>query len=69
MAEKDFLILVDEKDKQIGTEEKLQAHKKGKIHRALSVLVFNSKGEMLIQKRADSKNYSNFIIKLFLKMD
>lgn len=52
------VILVDEHDKEIGTEEKLQAHKDGLLHRAFSIFVFNSKGEMLIQKRAEGKYHS-----------
>ena len=52
------VILVDEQDRPIGTEEKLAAHRKGLLHRAFSVFVFNSKGELLIQKRAKSKYHS-----------
>ncbi|MEQ8363828.1 MAG: isopentenyl-diphosphate Delta-isomerase [Cyclobacteriaceae bacterium] len=54
----DHVILVDEKDNQTGTMEKMEAHRKGALHRAFSVLVFNSKGEMLLQKRAQSKYHS-----------
>jgi len=49
------LILVDEKDNQVGTCEKLAAHQQGKLHRAFSILVFNSKGEMMLQRRAKTK--------------
>ena len=52
------VILVDENDKQIGTEEKLKAHTDAKLHRAFSVYIFNSKGELLIQKRAKTKYHS-----------
>jgi len=52
---KELVILVDEKDKEIGTEEKLEAHKKGLLHRAISVFIFNSKNELLLQKRAFDK--------------
>ncbi|MAG15991.1 isopentenyl-diphosphate delta-isomerase [Candidatus Woesearchaeota archaeon] len=52
------VILVDENDKQIGTAEKLQAHKDGKLHRAFSVFVFNSEGKLLLQQRAKSKYHS-----------
>lgn len=38
--------------------EKMEAHEKGLLHRAFSVLIFNSKGEMLLQKRARSKYHS-----------
>lgn len=54
----DHVILVNEGDKQIGTMEKMEAHLKGVLHRAFSVLVFNKKGEMLLQKRAQSKYHS-----------
>lgn len=52
------VILVDEKDNQIGVEEKIAAHKKGKLHRCFSIFIFNSKGKLLIQKRAKSKYHS-----------
>jgi isopentenyl-diphosphate Delta-isomerase len=52
------VILVDTEDNAIGTMEKMEAHEKGLLHRAFSVLVFNSKGELLIQKRASSKYHS-----------
>lgn len=50
------VVLVDENDKEIGSEEKIKAHEDGgKLHRAFSVFIFNSKGELLLQKRAVSK--------------
>ena len=52
------VVLVDRKNKKIGVEEKLKAHKKGKLHRAFSVFVFNAKGELLIQQRARTKYHS-----------
>lgn len=52
------VILVDEDDRQVGTMEKLEAHRKGVLHRAFSVLVYNSRGELLIQRRADGKYHS-----------
>lgn len=54
----DSVILVDEEDNEIGTMEKMEAHVKGALHRAFSVLLFNSKGEMLLQKRAKNKYHS-----------
>jgi isopentenyl-diphosphate Delta-isomerase len=54
----DFVILVDAKDKQIGIMPKLEAHEKGVLHRAFSVFIFNSKGEVLLQQRALSKYHS-----------
>ena len=52
------IILVDEKDNEIGTGEKLDIHQKGKLHRAFSIFVFNSKGELLLQKRSESKYHT-----------
>jgi isopentenyl-diphosphate Delta-isomerase len=52
------LILVDEHDVPLGTAEKMEAHEKALLHRAFSVFIFNSKGEMLLQQRALSKYHS-----------
>lgn len=52
------VVLVDHLDNELGVEEKLVAHQKGNLHRALSVFLFNTKGEMLIQQRAAEKYHS-----------
>lgn len=55
----DVLILVDEQDKEIGKEEKIDAHRKGLLHRAFSLFVYDSKSnKMLIQQRAINKYHS-----------
>ena len=54
----DYVILVDSQDNELGIMEKLEAHEKGLLHRAFSIFIFNSKGEMLIQQRAYSKYHS-----------
>ena len=54
----EHVVLVDQDDNAIGTMEKLEAHRKGLLHRAFSILLFNSKGELLLQKRAPSKYHS-----------
>ncbi|HNC33413.1 MAG TPA: isopentenyl-diphosphate delta-isomerase, partial [Bacteroidia bacterium] len=41
----EFVILVDEQDREIGEAEKMQTHKLGLLHRAFSVLIYNTKGE------------------------
>lgn len=41
-----------------GYEEKMEVHRKGLLHLAFSVLIFNSKGELLLQKRAEEKYHS-----------
>jgi isopentenyl-diphosphate delta-isomerase len=52
------VILVNEQDQQLGLMEKLKAHQLGLLHRAFSVFIFNSKGELLLQQRADTKYHS-----------
>jgi len=52
------VVLVNELDEQIGVMEKMEAHEKALLHRAISVFIFNSKGEMLLQKRAAKKYHS-----------
>lgn len=54
----EYVILVDSEDQELGVMEKLEAHKKGFLHRAFSVILFNSSGEMLIQQRSLSKYHS-----------
>ncbi len=51
-------MLVNEHDQPVGTMEKMEAHKRGVLHRAFSVLLFNTKGELLLQKRAQTKYHS-----------
>jgi isopentenyl-diphosphate delta-isomerase len=52
------VILVNERDEQTGTIEKMEAHRKALLHRAFSVFIFNAKGEMLLQQRAMGKYHS-----------
>ncbi len=52
------VILVDENNNEIGEEEKIKAHKEGKLHRAFSIFVFNSKRKLLLQQRAKTKYHS-----------
>ncbi|MBC7830100.1 MAG: isopentenyl-diphosphate Delta-isomerase [Chitinophagaceae bacterium] len=55
---KEQVILVNESDDQVGTMEKMEAHQQPVLHRAFSVFIFNTKGEMLLQKRAAHKYHS-----------
>jgi isopentenyl-diphosphate delta-isomerase len=54
----EHVVLVDESDNEIGTMEKMEAHRKGVLHRAFSILIANSKGEWLLQKRSWKKYHS-----------
>jgi isopentenyl-diphosphate Delta-isomerase len=49
------VLLVNELDEPVGTMEKMEAHRKGLLHRAFSVFVFDSNGRMLLQQRAPEK--------------
>ncbi len=52
------IALVDKDDKIIGYEDKLKVHELGLLHRAFSIIVFNDKDEILLQKRASTKYHS-----------
>jgi isopentenyl-diphosphate delta-isomerase len=52
------VILVNENDEAIGVEEKLQTHLLGSLHRAFSIFIFNSAGQLRLQKRASTKYHS-----------
>ena len=54
--QEDMLILVDSSDNEIGFLSKSECHTgTGQLHRAFSVFIFNSSGEVLIQKRSPQK--------------
>jgi len=55
---KEYVVLVNEFDEQIGLMEKIEAHQKAVLHRAFSVFVFNEKNELMLQQRALSKYHS-----------
>lgn len=53
--EKDICILLNDKDEVIGKASKKDCHKntaiaQGMLHRAFSVFLFNSKGELMLQR-------------------
>jgi len=52
------VILVNERDEETGVLEKMEAHRKGVLHRAFSVFIFNNKKEILLQQRALNKYHS-----------
>ncbi len=54
----DQVILVDEHDREVGTDAKLAVHQSGRLHRAFSVFVFDSGGRTLLQRRAATKYHS-----------
>lgn len=54
----ELVVLVDEKDVQIGLMPKLEAHEKALLHRAFSVFILNDKNEIMLQQRAAGKYHS-----------
>ncbi|MEZ4807434.1 MAG: isopentenyl-diphosphate Delta-isomerase [Flavobacteriales bacterium] len=52
------VILIDADDRELGHMEKLSAHREGLLHRAFSIFLFNTNGELLLQQRAFSKYHS-----------
>ena len=52
------VVLVDESDNEIGVEGKASVHRSGKLHRAISVFVFDAGNRVLLQQRASTKYHS-----------
>ena len=48
----EYVIVVDDLDREVGREEKLVAHLTCQLHRAISVFVFAADGRMLLQRRS-----------------
>ena len=55
------VILVNERDEALGVMEKMEAHRKGALHRAFSVFIFDSRGRMLLQQRASEKYHGGLL--------
>ena len=65
MEQQDSVVLVDEhgrdlfnQDGRLSTMGKIEAHRRGLLHRAISVFVFNDRNKLLLQKRAENKYHS-----------
>lgn len=58
MGKKDEVVLVNERDQEIGTAGKMEAHRSGALHRAFSVFLYDSQGHVLLQQRALGKYHS-----------
>ncbi|HEX6333690.1 MAG TPA: isopentenyl-diphosphate Delta-isomerase [Flavisolibacter sp.] len=55
------VVLVDDQDRELGTMEKMEAHRKGVLHRAFSVFIFDAAGRMLLQQRAAGKYHGGLL--------
>ena len=51
-------MLVDDHDQAIGSMPKVQAHRVGALHRAVSVVLVDREGRVLLQQRAAGKYHS-----------
>lgn len=58
MPTDEMLILVDGNDVPVGFDTKLDIHKRGALHRAFSVLIFDGRGRLMLQRRARRKYHS-----------
>ncbi|UCD24994.1 MAG: isopentenyl-diphosphate Delta-isomerase [Gemmatimonadota bacterium] len=58
LKQEHLVVLVDDNDREVGTYPKLLAHTEGKLHRAVSVFVFDGKNRLLLQRRAHGKYHS-----------
>jgi isopentenyl-diphosphate Delta-isomerase len=54
----EVVVLVDQDDVAVGVLPKLQAHRDGRLHRAVSVVLFDDLGRLLLQRRAAAKYHS-----------
>jgi isopentenyl-diphosphate Delta-isomerase len=54
----EMLILVDERNRRIGLGEKLDVHRRGRLHRAFSIFLADAQGRVLLQRRALGKYHS-----------
>ena len=53
----EYLDIVDEKDRLLGRDTRKHIHDNHYIHRGIHVFVINGKGELLLQKRSEEKDY------------
>ena len=56
--EDESVVLVDVHDEPLATAPKLDTHRSGALHRAVSAVVLRSDGRLLLQRRADGKYHS-----------
>ena len=52
------VVLVDSNNNKLGLMPKMEAHIKGILHRAFSVIIFNNNGDIMLQKRARTKYHT-----------
>ena len=55
-SSRELLEVVDEQDRVIGIERRGVIHARGLFHRSAQVLVFDSTGQLFVQKRSEAKD-------------
>jgi isopentenyl-diphosphate delta-isomerase len=55
---REHVVLVDDRDRELGTAPKMEAHRDGTLHRAVSAFLLDGRGNMLLQRRATTKYHS-----------
>jgi isopentenyl-diphosphate delta-isomerase len=64
MENRELVVLVDEsgedkyEDGKLCLLKKIEAHRRGLLHRAVSIFIFNDRNELLLQKRSPGKYHS-----------
>jgi isopentenyl-diphosphate delta-isomerase len=58
VGDDDVVVLVDATDASIGVAPKLDVHRDGRLHRAVSVVLFDGHGRVMLQRRAEAKYHS-----------
>lgn len=56
MSLEEWFDVVDDQDRVVGAAPRREVHARGLLHRAVHVLVFDSAGRVLLQKRSASKD-------------
>lgn len=56
-SEQEIIDIIDERNKVIGRCTKEKIYSKKHLHRIVHVLIFNNKGELLLQLRSKNKSY------------
>ena len=54
----EVVVLVDRSNAVVGVAPKLEVHREGRLHRAVSVVLFDRGGRLLLQRRAPGKYHS-----------
>ena len=54
----EYVVLVDDQDQDLDIMEKMEAHRKGLLHRAFSVFILNDNNQLMLQRRALEKYHS-----------